>query len=191
MANDFDWSGGHPALDLVNTLDERPSGEPAETLATYDDLIRFSVLAGLIDKKCGAALRQIGEAKGARIVVQVRGLRENLFSVLAGANQRQQALDAIEDAIQNARASRQMISPSSGKLARWTWRQPDAAEVPFFACALAAEDLLINADASRIRKCSASDCEVYFLDTSKGHRRQWCSMQNCGNRAKQRRWRTA
>ena len=24
-ANPFEWSGGHPALDLVNTLDERPS----------------------------------------------------------------------------------------------------------------------------------------------------------------------
>ena len=40
-------------------------------------------------------------------------------------------------------------------------------------------------------KCGASDCEVYFIDTSKAHRRQWCSMQNCGNREKQRRWRGA
>jgi len=26
-----------------------------------------------------------------------------------------------------------------------------------------------------------------LVDTSKGHRRQWCSMKNCGNREKQRR----
>ena len=48
-ANPFDWSGGHPALDLVNTLDERPSGAPVENLATYGDLVRFAELAGLIN----------------------------------------------------------------------------------------------------------------------------------------------
>jgi predicted RNA-binding Zn ribbon-like protein len=45
-------------------------------------------------------------------------------------------------------------------------------------------------DRGRIRKCGASDCGVYFLDTSKGHRRQWCTMDNCGYREKQRRWRS-
>jgi predicted RNA-binding Zn ribbon-like protein len=45
-------------------------------------------------------------------------------------------------------------------------------------------------EAPRIRQCGASDCKVYFIDTSKAHRRQWCSMQNCGNREKQRRWRS-
>ena len=39
-ADPFEWSGGHPALDLVNTLDERPSTSPVESLATYRDLTR-------------------------------------------------------------------------------------------------------------------------------------------------------
>jgi predicted RNA-binding Zn ribbon-like protein len=46
-------------------------------------------------------------------------------------------------------------------------------------------------DRDRFRKCDAPDCDVYFLDTSKGQPRQWCSMSNCGNREKQRRWRSA
>ena len=33
MSDRFEWSGGHPALDLVNTLDERPSSAPIENLA--------------------------------------------------------------------------------------------------------------------------------------------------------------
>ena len=28
----FEWNGGHPALDLVNTLDERPFPTPIENL---------------------------------------------------------------------------------------------------------------------------------------------------------------
>ena len=61
--------------------------------------------------------------------------------------------------------------------------------MPLHACALAIEDLLISTDRSRIRECGAPDCAVYFIDKSKARRRHWCSMSNCGNREKQRRWR--
>src|SRR5262249_35065368 len=48
-ADPFEWSGGHPALDLVNTLDERPFESPIENLATYQNLVHFAELAKLID----------------------------------------------------------------------------------------------------------------------------------------------
>lgn len=38
----------------------------------------------------------------------------------------------------------------------------------------------------RIRECSADDCELVYLDTSRSGNRRWCSMQRCGNRAKVR-----
>lgn len=38
----------------------------------------------------------------------------------------------------------------------------------------------------RIRECSAADCGVVYLDTSRSGNRRWCSMQRCGNRAKVR-----
>jgi predicted RNA-binding Zn ribbon-like protein len=64
-------------------------------------------------------------------------------------------------------------------------------EIPLHACALAIENLLVDVDRRRLKKCAASDCDVYFVDLSKGHRRRWCNMNNCGNREKQRRWRSA
>lgn len=39
---------------------------------------------------------------------------------------------------------------------------------------------------SRIRACSAEDCPLVYLDTSRSGNRRWCSMQRCGNRAKVR-----
>jgi predicted RNA-binding Zn ribbon-like protein len=36
----------------------------------------------------------------------------------------------------------------------------------------------------RIRSCDSVDCGRWFVDTSKGGRRRWCSMATCGNRAK-------
>ena len=38
----------------------------------------------------------------------------------------------------------------------------------------------------RIRECSAEDCRLVYLDTSRSGNRRWCSMQRCGNRAKVR-----
>ncbi|MGH1525662.1 CGNR zinc finger domain-containing protein [Leifsonia sp. L25] len=38
----------------------------------------------------------------------------------------------------------------------------------------------------RIRECSADDCGLVYLDTSRSGNRRWCSMQRCGNRAKVR-----
>lgn len=41
----------------------------------------------------------------------------------------------------------------------------------------------------RIRGCSADDCALVYLDTSRAGSRRWCSMQRCGNRAKVRKHR--
>jgi predicted RNA-binding Zn ribbon-like protein len=49
---------------------------------------------------------------------------------------------------------------------------------------------LVDVDRSKVRKCGAHDCDVYYLDHSKGQQRQWCSMKGCGNREKQRRRRS-
>lgn len=40
--------------------------------------------------------------------------------------------------------------------------------------------------AANIRECSATDCGLVYLDTSRSGNRRWCSMQRCGNRAKVR-----
>ena len=193
-ANPFEWSGGHPALDLVNTLDERPSPSPIENLATYRDLTRFAALAGLVDRRTAADLQRF-ESTGSRIVKRARKLREHLHDVLAAASARRPArqsdLDALSAAIQAAHAARTLVaSPSSG-LAERRWSAARAREIPLHACSLAIERLLIDEPRKRIRKCGASDCDVYYHDTSKGNRRQWCSMKGCGNREKQRRWRCA
>jgi len=50
--------------------------------------------------------------------------------------------------------------------------------------ARSAARLLTTADPARLRPCAAEDCGAWFLDTSKGGRRRWCSMERCGNRAK-------
>jgi predicted RNA-binding Zn ribbon-like protein len=44
--------------------------------------------------------------------------------------------------------------------------------------------LLAGVDRGRLRRCAAPRCPVWFVDSSKGGRRRWCSMARCGNRRK-------
>ncbi|MBB93132.1 MAG: hypothetical protein CML68_00800 [Rhodobacteraceae bacterium] len=50
--------------------------------------------------------------------------------------------------------------------------------------ALAAAHLITEADFRYVRNCEGPTCSLYFLDISKNHKRRWCSMEVCGNRAK-------
>jgi predicted RNA-binding Zn ribbon-like protein len=192
QADRFEWSGGHPALDFVNTLDERPSDEPVENLATYRDLVRFARLAGLIEPRVAGPLQLLHDPASNRIIRQALRLREHfhdlLAATIAGRPIRQIDLDAVSTAIQAAHTGRTLVASGAAGLFRYQWspRRVTSA-IPLHACSLAIESLLVDVQRGKVRKCGAADCDVYYLDTSKGQRRHWCSMKNCGNRAKQRR----
>lgn len=50
-------------------------------------------------------------------------------------------------------------------------------------------DILISEkELSRVKKCEGYPCGWLFLDTSRNRSRRWCSMADCGNRAKAKRF---
>jgi predicted RNA-binding Zn ribbon-like protein len=62
------------------------------------------------------------------------------------------------------------------------WRTPASLLLPI---AQAMADLICSADFSLVKECEGPACTILFLDTTHGHVRRWCSMAECGNRAKQ------
>jgi predicted RNA-binding Zn ribbon-like protein len=44
-------------------------------------------------------------------------------------------------------------------------------------------------DLTRLKICSAEDCQFVFYDHSKSRTQRWCSMDTCGNREKTKRYR--
>ncbi|MFE3206092.1 CGNR zinc finger domain-containing protein [Embleya sp. NPDC059237] len=62
----------------------------------------------------------------------------------------------------------------------------DPAWRPAWEAARAYLELLHTADPDRIRRCANPECTLWFADMSKNGRRRWCSMAECGNRAKAR-----
>jgi len=54
---------------------------------------------------------------------------------------------------------------------------------------LAVERLQAAGAWPRLKACPADDCQWAFFDSSRNHSRTWCSMEECGNREKTRRYR--
>jgi predicted RNA-binding Zn ribbon-like protein len=62
------------------------------------------------------------------------------------------------------------------------WRSPESLLLPIgeaMARMLAEEDL------SDVKACEGASCTLMFADRTRGRTRRWCSMEICGNRAKQ------
>jgi len=53
----------------------------------------------------------------------------------------------------------------------------------------AAGQAMMDGSWQRLKACRADSCRWAFVDSSRNHSRQWCSMQVCGNREKARAYR--
>ena len=189
----FDLTGGHPALDFVNTVDDRPDERPQEHLASYADLVTWGRQAGVLtdeqaDRLASEAVRH--PARAAAVLRRAVELREAIYRVLlATAGEVPPApadLEALNEALAAAMA-RARIAPSADGFA-WGWSDEAALDRMLWPVARAAADLLTSEQLARVRVCSAHDCNWLFMDWSRNGSRRWCNMQVCGNRAKARRF---
>lgn len=194
----FDRCGGHPALDFVNTLDNRFNDRGCiEGLQTYDDLLRFTYETGLLDSSVGRQLAEsVRRGPAARALRAARSLREALatmfYGVLDGQRPRSVDLETLERYLHSAdrhRGLRWQEGTDEHASLAWSWRSNVGdAELPVWVLAQAALDLLLSPEVKRVRACEADTCRWLFLDTSKNHMRRWCKMKVCGNRMKARRF---
>jgi predicted RNA-binding Zn ribbon-like protein len=172
--------GGHPALDLVNTVYGQPDGPvEADVLAAPEDLVTFARRLGLAEAATPAG-------RGAlRAALRLRGALDAVLRArLAGDDPPAGPLAAVEAAERAAlRAAR--LEPHGDALA-WTWPAGDP-ETPAHRLAHAAAELLTSeADLAVLHRCAG--CRWLFLDRSRGAGRRWCSMADCGTEAKKRRY---
>jgi predicted RNA-binding Zn ribbon-like protein len=191
----FDLCGGHPALDLVNSLDNRFREDgPNEMLASYADLLRFLEESGLLGRQQARVLsKTVAPEAAARALQSARGLREAtaavLYGSLEGKDPRRQDVSVLEEHFLDAARHRELQWEGGKSGLTWAWgRYESEPELPVWALAETVSDILLSPDMARVRTCAADTCRWLFLDTSKNHTRRWCNMKVCGNRMKARRF---
>jgi predicted RNA-binding Zn ribbon-like protein len=174
---------GNPALDFVNTAEERGHPDAGDVLLTPADLRSWGRRYGLLAKSlrmnddAPAELERAREAREliyALLLTQVRGRRPSKsqlvrLSELAAAAYRAAALEVDADGA-----------------VRWHWSSSDLATVRHVTVTAAVE-LLDGAPSPRLKQCPGDQCGWFFLDSTKRGNRRWCQMAECGQEAKDQR----
>jgi predicted RNA-binding Zn ribbon-like protein len=184
MTQRFDFDGDSIALDFLNTVSGMRGFEPKEKLLGWADLAEWAKQAGLArtaPKGSQAALEQ------------AIAVREALHDVLQAATEQRDppaaSLAEVNRWIADALAHRRLRPAGSGRFALDFERDDDPLGFLRPVAVEAAELLQHHLDLVRI--CGESEvgrCGWLFLDKTRNHSRRFCSMKDCGNRAKQRRF---
>jgi len=192
----FELCGGSVALDFVNTLDDRFSDEPKELLKKYVDLARFAEDTGSlpdlqVDRLRTRSMQNPEEAERALAsAIQLREAISNIFYALVRKKPVPVAAVTLLNAqVQDASAYLGLAPAKHGFEWRFDWRTNDLF-APLWPIARDAAELLASERVELVRACASKTCEWLFLDESKNHRRRWCDMTKCGNRAKVKRFYT-
>jgi predicted RNA-binding Zn ribbon-like protein len=172
----FHWKSGRLCLDFVATVGERWR-RSFERLLEPDDLARWCVESGLLERPPTASRRQLAAGRALREAIN-RLARPGLEP------------DAGDRAELNRWAARPPLAPqlSEGDDVVWVSERP--VEAVLATIARDAVELLTGPLAGRIRECGAPDCALLFLDASRPGRRRWCSGTACGNRVRTKTYRT-
>lgn len=186
--------GGAVCLDFVNTLDDRFSAEPKELLEQYVDLARFAEDTGIIgdaqvDRLMTRSMQRPEEAQRALAsAVQLREAISEIFYALAKKKPAPAASLVILN--QHVQEAAQHLGLVAGRH-HFEWKfESDSYDLftPLWPIARDAAELMASERLEYVRACASKTCEWLFLDESKNHRRRWCDMTKCGNRAKVRRF---
>ena len=175
----YDWrfGSGRPCLDLVAT--RTGTSGTGELLDGAERLAEWLVATGLVPN--GTRLDAVDDSW----VVRFRQLRAGVDRLLAaelggrgaeGALERVNALAAVPPPGLRAVRSR------GGTLVRTLSADPECGALLAAVARDAVELLTDPAARARLRRCEADNCHRLYLDTSRGHRRRWCSGEVCGNR---------
>src|SRR5215471_2702627 len=185
--------GGALCLDFANTIDWRTSNKPEDILTGYRDLIDWSRHVGIADdRRAGRLKRRAASHEPLAVAAfeQAIELREAIYHVFAAVADAgppaRRHLERFNRALA-ALISGAGITPGRRHFA-WGYKDQNALDSVLWPIAWSAAQLLTSEEVRLVRECRGGGCGWLFLDTSRSHRRQWCDMKGCGNRAKARRY---
>lgn len=183
--------GGHPALDFLNTVPDR--SDPSVMIDRFDNLEKVAgwcEFCGLLDADAAQAIRcdrAFLHAESATIacLLEMRAQAGRIFDCLAD----QKDIPARDLAAILATAGTTVasldLSSKSGPPGLCKPFRPATPNHLVGMLSLLVLEAIYTLPHDRIRACP--NCRWLFCDTSRGGRRKWCSMQDCGNRDKVRR----
>jgi predicted RNA-binding Zn ribbon-like protein len=181
----FVFVGEHPAIDFANTL-LMLDGRETDRLQAWADVIDWLSLAGLsVDP--GLKLPAPLGAEALKSVLELRqAWKAELVRLISGSKLSDAFIARLNRLLANDTYHEELHRDGSRIV--HLERSHSLLHGAQLAHALLGRQIavfLAEANLSYLRRCAnTTSCGLYFYDTTKNHRRQWCSVAVCGNRHK-------
>jgi predicted RNA-binding Zn ribbon-like protein len=179
--------GGRLAVDFANA----PSypGAPFRDLS-WEELVSFLEASRIVSQERGVTLLALSETdpKTAQALLsRATRLRDALREAF-GATVRKEGIasDWVEpiNGILRITEGHDELVHEEGRWRLEFIAREGGLDWLLAAIARSAAEILVEGSDARIRVCANPSCGLFFCDTSRTHRRRWCSMAVCGNRHK-------
>jgi predicted RNA-binding Zn ribbon-like protein len=189
----FDFLGGRLAIDFVNTVSGKRLLEPIERLNDYGDVVSWAEQIGIATPARAKTLRKAARQhpeKAESALARAKELREALFRIFTAVTKDVRPtsadLELFNRELAEAFSHVRVAAGPSGFA--WSFCEEEELVSVIWPVARSASDVLLKDDRARVRMCEAPDgCGWLFYDETRNGTRRWCSMKDCGNRAKARR----
>lgn len=181
-------------LDFLNST-ATPADTKIDWIADGNGLLAWLEQASLVPVDVLNTMRKQAQPEELdRVAAQARKLREWFRTFIHAHRGRPlRTVDLVDLEPLNRLLSRdegfgQLVARQKGKTLALEfqrarrWRSPEALLTPI---AEAMAKLLAEEDLADVKACEGPACTLLFADRTRGRSRRWCSMNVCGNRAKQ------
>ena len=182
---EFIFIGEHPAIDFANTrvVDH---GAPMELFLSWADVVNWFSQAKLVTSE-SLELPANDRTRALESVIELRQAWEKVLAELVSGGKVSEAfLERLNGFL--ALDTFHEILHRDGKKGFRVVRSSSHLQGERLALNLVAHQIagfLAGANLSYVHRCAnTTSCVLYFYDTTKNHRRQWCSVATCGNRHK-------
>jgi predicted RNA-binding Zn ribbon-like protein len=186
----LDLLGERLCLDFTNTVGTQPAGATNDLLTSYPRLIEWSAYVGVIGEDEAEHLLEWAASHPAEAEAALHyaiAIRQTLYHILAAAAAdvapEPSQMQAFNHILAQAMTHLRLTPGTQG----FDWAcatDTHDLEKMLWPVVWSAAELLTSHDLVHLRECAGDHCNWLFLDTSKNHSRRWCSMKDCGNRAK-------
>lgn len=192
----YDLIGGRLCLDFTNTVSWHDSIEKSkELLTSYEKLIDWCLQADILHKNQSISLLQKAvnqPSKADKVLRQAIELRESLFQLFSLVSNNETPtyddLSILNKALGNFYGKMHLV-PDEYKFSLEILNGEERLDGMLPSIVKSAINVLTSEkELSRVKKCEGHPCGMLFLDITRNRSRRWCSMSDCGNRAKANRF---
>ena len=175
--------GGRLALDFVNSI-------PRNRTLSWDQLVAFLESARIVTPERAVELlapnrsdSQAAESLLRKTQRLADALRLALDAVLHRQKVQREWIEPVNEFLRITEGHDELVYTNQDWEIQFVASE-SGLEWLLAAVARSAAEIIAEGPRARLRVCANPRCGLFFYDTSRTHRRRWCSMTVCGNRHK-------